>query len=142
MKIEKKKKGLKKKKGQLLLRATNKVPVTAKAPKATKKNSKNLEQNSEKNLEQNSEKNLEQNSENDSKKLETNSEKVEDKQIESEGNEKMEVQEETSKREKGKSKVEGKPKWWRDVSVMNENQKRKYFKSLAIHKYKVRPNIK
>ena len=41
-----------------------------------------------------------------------------------------------SKREKGKGKVEGKPSWWRDVSVMNENQKKKYFRSMAIRKYK------
>merc|ERR1711990_698691 len=52
------------------------------------------------------------------------------KESESEG---MEVD---SKREKGKGKVEGKPSWWRDVSVMNENQKKKYFRSMAIRKYK------
>merc|ERR1712176_352418 len=58
--------------------------------------------------------------------------KSNEKSKESEG-EGMEVD---SKREKGKGKVEGKPSWWRDVSVMNENQKKKYFRSMAIRKYK------
>ena len=35
-----------------------------------------------------------------------------------------------------KGKVEGKPHWWRDVSTMNENQKKKYFRTLAIRKFK------
>merc|ERR1712131_224912 len=58
--------------------------------------------------------------------------KSNEKSKESEG-EGMEVD---SKREKGKGRVEGKPSWWRDVSVMNENQKKKYFRSMAIRKYK------
>merc|ERR1712176_1057692 len=57
----------------------------------------------------------------------------EGKKSEPEENEGMELD---SKREKGKGKVEGKPSWWRDVSVMNENQKKKYFRSMAIRKYK------
>merc|ERR1719394_45678 len=68
----------------------------------------------------------------DKKSDEKPDKKSNEKSKESEG-EGMEVD---SKREKGKGKVEGKPSWWRDVSVMNENQKKKYFRSMAIRKYK------
>merc|ERR1711990_1307737 len=144
---KKKKKGLKKKKGQLLMRATNKQPVTVREPKKKKNENKTESKTNEKEVENSKKESKEPVSQPDTKKQKkaqnkTDEKKSEDnksddkksneKSKESEG-EGMEVD---SKREKGKGKVEGKPSWWRDVSVMNENQKKKYFRSMAIRKYK------
>jgi len=161
---KKKKKGLKKKKGQLLMRATNKKPVTVREPKK-KQNDNKPEPNTNEGEVKNSKKDgkegkviqpdnkkpkkaqnktVEKKSEDkklddktsDDKKLDN--EKSEDKKSDDKKSEKSEGEgmEVDSKREKGKGKVEGKPSWWRDVTVMNENQKKKYFRSMAIRKYK------
>lgn len=144
---KKKKKGLKKKKGQLLMRATNKQPVTVREPKKKKNENKTEPKTNEKEVENSKKESKEPVSQPDTKKQKKAQNKTEEKKSEDnksddkKSNEKSkesegEGMEVDSKREKGKGKVEGKPSWWRDVSVMNENQKKKYFRSMAIRKYK------
>ena len=140
---KKKKKGLKKKKGQLLMRATNKQPVTVREPKKKKTENKTEQKTNdgEKAQKENSkEETVSQPDSKNQKKTQnkTDDKKSDNKKAETEKTEKSEGEgmEVDSKREKGKGKVEGKPSWWRDVSVMNENQKKKYFRSMAIRKYK------
>jgi len=130
---EKKKKGLKKKKGQLLMRASNKQPVTVRESKK-KKSQEKMENNEE---------------EMETSQVEEKEEKQETKKVKKEKKEKTEDETEekmeedtTEKTGKKGGKVEGKPHWWRDVTKMNENQKKKYFRTLAIRKFKKMGNAK
>jgi len=157
-----KKKGLKKKKGQVLVRAGNKAKVTVREVKGKKKQKEEKpeametsQSTEEAKVEEVKEPKEEEKIEQPAKKVKKEEPKKdaeqpekEDEQMEEEkGAEDQEQEQEGDETEEKKSgkkggKVEGKPHWWRDVTKMNENQKKKYFRTLAIRKFKKKGDAK
>ena len=131
----KKKKGLKTKKGQTLVRASNKAEPTKQKVKKEKVKKSKDEDNAEK---------METESEN-AEKVET-SEQMESSEKIAEDSEK-DLKKHVQKKQKGphekkkfEKNAEKKDKHWRDVSKMTDKQKAKYFKTRKIRKcIKVKP---
>merc|ERR1711892_494578 len=157
-----KKKGLKKKKGQVLVRAGNKAKVTVREVKGKKKQKEEkpeametsqsteeakVEEVKENKEEEKVEQPAKKIKKEESKKVEDQPEKEDEQMEEEKGAEDQEQEQEGDDTEGEKSgkkggKVEGKPHWWRDVTKMNENQKKKYFRTLAIRKFKKKGDAK
>merc|ERR1712037_63979 len=127
-----KKKGLKTKKGQLLVRAGNKAPVTK--PKEQKKEIKQVVKKSEKPAEEESKKPTKKDEPKVEKK-EKKEEKAEGMEIDEQSQKKPEKKSESNNPEGGKKRGGRKHGGWQDVSNMTEAQKNKYFRSRAIRKF-------
>jgi len=134
-----KKKGLKTKKGQLLVRSGNKAPVTK--PKEQKKNKEVVKEKTEKPAKEESEKSFEAKKKNEgSNKQVKEVEKKDNKEEKAEAMEvdmqkKPEKKAENNVSEGGKKRGGRKHGGWQDVSNMTEAQKNKYFRSRAIRKF-------
>lgn len=135
-----KKKGLKTKKGQLLVRSGSKAPVTK--PKEQKKDKQVAKEKSEKPAEEKSKKVFETKKKNEgSDKPKKGVEKKDKKEEKAEAME-VEVQKKPEKKSENNDSEGGFKKrggrkhgGWQDVSNMTEGQKSKYFRSRAIRKF-------
>jgi len=135
-----KKKGLKTKKGQLLVRSGSKAPVTK--PKEQKKDKQVAKEKSEKPAEEKSKKVFETKKKNEgSDKPKKGVEKKDKKEEKAEAME-VEVQKKPEKKSENNDSEGGFKKrggrkhgGWQDVSNMTEAQKSKYFRSRAIRKF-------
>lgn len=141
----KKKKGLKSKKGQILVRASNKTAPTV--PKVSKKKATTTADNTKDSKTEDSKTEDSKTEDSETEKMETMevdedvppTEAVKAEEDSTKPIETDEKVEETEKKPRKPRKVHNaadmKDKFWRDVSKMTEAQKNKYFKSKAIRKF-------